>query len=222
MVSELLNFINKHPKTILVAFFSIIVVGSVGGGIWINTLEARANSVDTRINLIKERHKKSSLVMEHQNKSLTRQISTLKTEVFEITSTVDELLAEVKAATKQQDKFELISQKIGLLESNSNKLKASALRAEDIDEISSALSLSFLANRLQRERLSNYSEPNFSDLSYNDKKEVIMYFLQHGIIGYLVISIIFLLFKRVIRIIGKIRNDSKDIDGSDKKNNQEV
>lgn len=208
MVGDLLNFITKHPKTISVALFSIIVVGSVGGGFWINTLDAKVNSVEERINLINEKHKKSSVVLKHQNDTLNRQISTLKNDVMEVTTAVDELVIELEAIIEQQDNAESLSSQIGLLASKSNSLKLSSQRAEDINEISTALT-NVLSERRAQGSQYNDTEFGFFDLTYWEKKALITHVVINGIIGYFVIILIVFIFKRFILNLDKKKVTTK-------------
>ncbi len=60
-LDTLIKFSDAHARSVIVILIGIIVVGAIGGGLWIQSLKASLNEheeiKDSRIELIEERYR---------------------------------------------------------------------------------------------------------------------------------------------------------------------
>lgn len=119
MIKELVDFIDSQPKTVIVALFAVIVVGGVGGGVWIKTLISVAGTSDQRISLIKTQYEKANATMTEENLMLTEQLDILKNRMTDLSSKL-ETLSEDLSKVSTSDSIDAST--VQLLVKNANIL----------------------------------------------------------------------------------------------------
>ena len=124
MINKLLDFIDNQPKTVIVALLGVIVVGGVGGGVWIKTLVSVGATADQRISLIKAQYDRAEATMTQENLMLTEQLDILKDKMTDLSPKLLSLSEDLNKASTSDTLDESIV--LQLAE------KADTLKAESI------------------------------------------------------------------------------------------
>jgi len=146
-VDKLTDYADEHPRTVIVALLAVIVVGTIGGGLYIESLRSnlslRDQMIKERLELVELQHNNELTVTRQEKEYLAKEVDALKEGLVGLDETLRRTanaLTDISQNVKiSPDQLEKIKLSLDGMDRQSKSIEHSLDKAKTISDLASKM-----------------------------------------------------------------------------------
>jgi hypothetical protein len=153
LIEQITQFADHNPRVVISSLVGLIVVGGVGGGIWVKGLQSsndklladlheRENTFQERISLVEQRYKNTMVALWQKDAVISRQLEILQAEIPDLTKSLDYVslsLKQLRGAELTENQDAALSAAVDSLAIQSASVRTALARIQAAEEMGDEL-----------------------------------------------------------------------------------